>query len=331
MPSGTLTVGQNRTLKEIVRYVCERQLQAGDRLLETVLAEVTGTSRTPVRVVLDYLVNEGVATYEKSKGYILAVDAGSIPETVLDRLRQPEDPLYVQLAEARLNGEVAGSVTESDLMRKFGATRSAIRRVVTLAQREGWAVKEAGYGVRFLPIIDNQDAYDDMYRLRLALEPAGILSPRFRPNMVQLRALREEQEAILKGGHNVISASDRFESNARFHETIMSWSHNQLALQILRNLYQMRRLAEYRQEKQAQPRQVHVTHDHLQILDAIERGDTISAASLLRQHISEAIENKVATVKLTNSPQALAVAPAKVVEGAEGKPGSSKRRRKACQ
>lgn len=326
MSSGMLTVGQNKTLKEIVRYVCERQLLAGDRLLETVLAEVTGTSRTPVRVVLDYLVNEGVATYEKSKGYTLAVDAGSIPEAVLDRLRQPEDPLYLQLAEARLNGDIAGSMTESDLMRKLGATRSGIRRVVTIAQREGWAVKEAGYGVRFLPIIDNQDAYDDMYRLRLALEPAGILSPRFRPNIVQLRALRKEQEAILKGGHNVISASDRFESNARFHETIMSWSHNQLALQILRNLYQMRRLAEYRQEKQAQPRQVHVTDDHLQILDAIEQGDTISAASLLRRHISEAIENKVATVKLTSSPQTLGMASTET-ERAEIKPDASKRQR----
>ncbi|WP_408394460.1 FCD domain-containing protein [Paraburkholderia sediminicola] len=73
----------------------------------------------------------------------------------------------------------------------------------------------------------------------------------------------------------MLSPSDRLESSARFHETIMPWSHNRLALEILRNLYQMRRIAEYRQEKQAQPRQVHMTHDHLKILDAIEQGDTI--------------------------------------------------------
>ena len=301
MSSRTLTAGQKKTLKEIVRFVCERHMQAGDRVAESVLAELIGISRTPVRAVLDYLVDEGVLVYEKSKGYSLAVAAGAIPESVLEQLRLPEDPLYVQLAEARLNGDVVGSVTESDLARRLKATRSAIRRVITQAQREGWAVKEAGYGVRFLPIIDNQDAYDDMYRLRLALEPAGVLSPYFRPDLNQLRALRDEQVAIMSGGYSVLSPSDRFESNARFHETIMSWSNNQLALQILRNLYQMRRLAEYRQEGLAQSRQVHVTDDHIKILDAIERGDTVLAASMLRQHISEAIENKVARVELTES------------------------------
>lgn len=290
------TAGQKKTLKEIVRHICERQFQAGARLPEWALAQMTGTSRTPVRVALDYLVAEGLMVYERHRGYSLAVDSNRIPASIIEFLSQPDDPLYARLAEARVAGDLATVVTEADLMRQFSATRASIRKVIMRAQREGWAEKSAGYGVRFLPIIDNYDAYDDMYRLRLAIEPAGILSPKFRPDLSQLQVLQEEQQAILDGGHNLLTPYDRFESNARFHETLMAWSHNQIALQTLRHLYQMRRLAEYRQERQAQPRQKLVTNEHLRILDAIRQGDTITAASLLKQHISGAIEHKLAAV-----------------------------------
>lgn len=290
------TVGQKKTLAEVVRHICERRLQAGARLSELALAQMIGTSRAPVKAILRYLETEGVVTYEKNRGFALRVDSDQLPESVIAVLREPDDLLYGRLAEERISGKVSGSMTESTLMRQLNATRAGIRKVVMRAQQEGWAVKEAGYGVRFLPIIDNQDAYDDMYRLRLAIEPAGLLSPRFKADMAQLQSLREEQQALLDGGHRVLTPVDRFESNARFHETIASWSQNQLALQTLRNLYQMRRLAEYRQEKQAQPRQIRVSDEHLKILDAIEQGDTITAASLLKRHISEAITARVETV-----------------------------------
>lgn len=288
-----LTSGQIKTLKAIVHLICERGMLKGARLFESSLAEIIGISRTPVRVVLDYLACKKVVEYEKGKGYTLLVSYKTIPDSIIEEIRQPEDPLYARFARARLAGELGGSVTEAEVMRRFSATRAGVRKVLTQAQREGWAVKEAGYGVRFLPIIDSHDAYDDMYRLRLALEPAGVLSPKFKADLSELRSLRDEQKAILSEGYSSLSQSERFESNARFHETIMSWSHNQMALQVLRNLYQMRRLAEYEQESRAQSRQLHVPYDHLNILDAIEEGDTVTAASLLRQHISRAIANKV--------------------------------------
>ena len=291
-----LTAGQKKTLKEIIQHICQRRLQAGTNLSEWALAQMSGTSRTPVRVALNYLVAEGLVAYERNYGYSLTADFNHIPSSIIEFLSQPDDPLYAQLAEARVAGQLAETVTEADLMRQFSATRASVRKVIMRAQREGWAEKTAGYGIHFLPIIDNYNAYDDMYRLRLAIEPAGILSPKFRPDLPQLQELQDEQQAILDGGHNLLTPYDRFESNVRFHETLMSWSHNQIALQTLRHLYQMRRLVEYRQEQQALPRQKLVTNDHLRILEAIKQGDTIIAASLLKQHISDAIEHKLAAV-----------------------------------
>jgi DNA-binding GntR family transcriptional regulator len=143
-------------------------------------------------------------------------------------------------------------------------------------------------------MIDSLDAYDDMYMLRVAIEPAGILSPKFRPKREELRALRREQQEMLDGGYEVISAIDLFESNTRLHETIAAWSNNRFALQTLRRLDKMRRLAEYRQARQPLPRQA-LAQEHLDILDAIEAGDVLAAAGLMRQHIDAARRKKAVT------------------------------------
>lgn len=280
-----MTLSQQRALREIVSYVRRERLPAGTRLPEWKLANLIGTSRTPVRVALERLVEAKVVRYDKNRGYSLLADQGQLPKGVVDEMGAADDPLYLQLADARFRGELPESVTEADLTRLIGASRGEVRRVLVRAQAEGWAEKEAGYGWTFLPLIDSLEAYDDMYALRIAIEPAGILSPKFRPDMRELQELRSEQQAILDGVHQ--TATERFESNARFHEAIAAWSANRFTLQTLRRLDQLRRLAEYRQAKQDLPR-LALAREHLEILAAIETGDNLAAASLMKQHLSGA-------------------------------------------
>jgi DNA-binding GntR family transcriptional regulator len=290
----TLTSSQQKALREIINHVRRERLTHGARLPEWTLAKLIGTSRSPVRVALERLVGAGVMRYDKNRGYSVDATLDHLPQDLLDELNIPDDPLYLQLAEARFNGATPESVTESDLTRLLQASRSDVRKVLGRAQSEGWAEKEAGYGWRFLPMIDSLDAYDDMYMLRVAIEPAGILSPKFRPKREELRALRREQQEMLDGGYEVISAIDLFESNTRLHETIAAWSNNRFALQTLRRLDKMRRLAEYRQARQPLPRQA-LAQEHLDILDAIEAGDVLAAAGLMRQHIDAARRKKAVT------------------------------------
>lgn len=282
-----LTLSQQKALREIVAYVRRERLPAGTHLPEWTLAKLIGTSRSPVRVALDRLVEAGVMRYDKNRGYSVEASFDKLPPEVLEQVNSADDPLYLRLADARFRGEIPESVTEADLTRILDASRGDVRKVLVRAHSEGWVEKEAGYGWRFLPMIDSLDAYDDMYSLRVAIEPAGILSPKFRPNMEELRELRREQQAILDGGHEAMTATERFESNARLHETIAAWSGNRFALQTLRRLDQMRRLAEYRQAKQQLPRRA-LAQEHIDILDAIESGDFIGAASLLKRHIDAA-------------------------------------------
>lgn len=286
-----LTKSQRKALREIISYVRRERLPPGTHLPEWTLAKLIGTSRSPVKVALEYLVGAGLMRYDKNRGYHLEGDVNDLPPELQVHVQDMDDPLYLRLAQARFDGEVPESVTEADLTRLLGVSRSEIGKVLTRVQSEGWVEKEVGYGWRFLPMIDSLEAYEDMYSLRLAIEPAGILSSKFRPDLEQLRVLREEQQAILDGGYLTMTAIERFESNARFHETIAEWSGNRFSLQTLRRLDQMRRLAEYRQTHKDLPRQA-LAQEHLQILDAIEKGDNLSAASYMRQHIEAAWRKK---------------------------------------
>ncbi|MGE8059515.1 GntR family transcriptional regulator [Pseudomonas sp. NPDC089547] len=286
-----LTTSQRKALREIINYVRRERIAQGTHLPEWTLAKLIGTSRSPVKVALECLVDAGVMRYDRNRGYHLEGDVDNLPHTLKVHLQEVDDPLYLRLAEARFDGLVPDSVTEADLTRLLDASRAEIGKVLSRAQSEGWAEKEVGYGWKFLPMIDSLEAYDDMYSLRLAIEPAGILSARFTPDMEQLQGLRLEQQAILDGGYQTMTSIERFESNARFHETIAQWSGNRFSLQTLRRLDQMRRLAEYRQSRHDLPRQA-LAREHLDILSAIEQGDNLLAASLMRQHIEAARRKK---------------------------------------
>lgn len=287
-----LTTSQRKALREIINYVRRERIPPGTHLPEWTLAKLIGTSRSPVKVALECLVNAGVMRYDRNRGYHLEGDVHNLPHGLKVHLDEVDDPLYLRLAEARFDGLIPNSVTEADLTRILEVSRNDIGKVLNRAQSEGWAEKEVGYGWRFLPMIDSLEAYDDMYALRLAIEPAGILSPKFNPNMDELEALRLEQQAILEGAYETMTAIERFESNAKFHETIAQWSGNRFSLQTLRRLDQMRRLAEYRQTSQSIPRKA-IAEEHLGILAAIAQGDNLMAAGLMRQHIESARRKKV--------------------------------------
>jgi DNA-binding GntR family transcriptional regulator len=287
-----LTKSQQHALKEIVSYIRRERLPPGTHVPEWTLARLIGTSRSPIRVALECLVQAGAMRYDKNRGY--SVSAGAAESLAdLDRLLAGDnDPLYLRLAEARLQGQLPLSVTEADLARLLGASRAEVRHALGRAQTDGWVQKEVGYGWRFLTMIDSMEAYDDMYLLRLAIEPAGILSPRFMPDPEQLQALRREQQALLYGEYELMTATERSASNSRFHEVIAAWSNNPFALQTLQRLDRIRHLAEYRYVRQPLPRET-VAAEHLRMLDAIEAGNSLLAAALMRQHIDAARRIKV--------------------------------------
>jgi DNA-binding GntR family transcriptional regulator len=287
-----LTYLETRVLQAIVDYVRRKNLPVGFHLAEQHLSKVIGTSRFPVNAALSHLANLKVVRYERNRGFFLAVQTSSLLEVAQRLSAAGEDPLYLKIAEYRLKAKLPDIVLETDLIRLFKVPRNTIRKTLSRIQQEGWIERRHGRGWIFLPMIDSEEAYEDAYVFRLSIEPAGLLSPKFKPNLPALEECRKEQEFIARNGYQSMTPIELFEVNARFHETLAACSGNPFILQAIRRLDQLRRLVEYMQYRQRPPRKAHA-EEHLAILDSIVRGDCLSAAARLREHLDKARREKV--------------------------------------
>ena len=282
---------QHRVAREIVGTVRREGLKAGDHLPEIQLAAQIGTSRSPVQAAMRLLAEMGVLQRDANRGFFLTKDAREWADVAAKFSTTPDDPLYLAIADARQSGGLADEVTESELMRRFDVARSTLRKVLSRISEEGWIEQRVGHGWCFLPMIDSPDAYEESYWFRQSIEPTGLLGPSFRFDPLQMAELRRQQARIVQDGFMSMTAIELFEANSRFHETLAEWSHNRFILQAVKRVNQLRRLVEYRQASQRNPRQTQAA-EHLEILRAIELSDQVQAASLMRAHLDGARRGK---------------------------------------
>lgn len=288
-----LTPLQTRVAREIVAYARREDLRAGEHLPESVLADRIGTSRSPVNVALRHLASLGVLSHDLNRGYFLNKDAKALNAVVQQFSSQPDDPLYLRIADDRLSRRLPDSINEADLMRQYEVSRSVLRKVLSRIQQEGWIEKAVGHGWEFQPMIDSPQAYEESYIYRAAIEPTGLMSPSFQADPVELASLRRQQEFIIGGGFQTMTPFELFEANSTFHETIAKWSSNRFVLQGVRRTDQLRRLVEYRQAAGKRAPRRTQAEEHLAILDAIAAGDQLRAASLMKAHLEGARQGKV--------------------------------------
>jgi DNA-binding GntR family transcriptional regulator len=292
IPANDLTALQARVAREIVAHARRENLKAGEHLAESLLAEQIGTSRSPVNVALRHLVKLGMLSHDMNRGFFLNKDALSFAKVAQKFSSQPDDPLYLRIAEDRLGHRLPDLINEVDLMRLYEVSRSTLRKVLSRIQQEGWVEKSVGHGWSFQPMIDSPEAYEESYAFRAAIEPTGLMVSGFRCEPVELATLRRQQAFIADGGWQTMTPIELFESNRQFHETLAKWSGNRFILHAVRRTDQLRRLVEYRQARSRAPRRTQA-QEHLQILDAIAAHDLLKAAGLMRAHLEGARRGKV--------------------------------------
>jgi DNA-binding GntR family transcriptional regulator len=188
-------------------------------------------------------------------------------------------------------------------MERYRIPRYVLSKVLSRIQQEGWIEKSAGHGRCFLPMIDSPEAYEESYFFRLAIEPTGLVSLGFKADLAELERLHGEQQFIIEGGFETMTAVELYLANREFHENLARWSGNRFILQSVRRIDQLRRLVEYRQVLLRPPRRVQA-QEHLAILAAIARQDLPKAAGLMRAHLERAMCNKVKEVLIFPGPLA---------------------------
>ncbi|HSX74955.1 MAG TPA: GntR family transcriptional regulator [Shinella sp.] len=285
----------------IVRHIRTSAMERGQHLTEASLQTLFGTSRQPIRSALGILADQGIVEQVPNKGFYLR-DPDRIAADPLPAAADTSDEAtYLRIADDRLSRRLPDRVSETDLMRRYGVSRLALRRILTRISGEGWIERNEGRGWTFAVLIDSLEAYRECYDLRQAIEVHGLRSPEFRADPAVLADLRRRQEIVADGGWRRLSQMELFEANASFHEGLAALSGNRFLVNTVQKLNQLRRLVEYRQTLNAgQVRGQNA--EHLAILDALEAGDTGRAADLMHDHLGKAKLRKARAEMFSGGP-----------------------------
>lgn len=253
----------------------------GDRLNEKILAERLNVSRSPVRAALDLLALRGLVIRRPQRGVELL--AALPDEAATSGERAGHDDLLVRIAADREYGHLGDEVSETELMQRYDAVRSTVRRALDLLADMQMVERKPGYGWRFLTSW-SAELRRDSYRFRLVIEPAAILEPGFtlRPGFAEEMRRRHDESLSLPWSET--SSVAFFEMNAAFHEGIAEASGNRFLLEAMRRQNRLRRFSIYNWKHGFE--RVRANHaEHMEILSRLEAGDVELAALLMRRHL----------------------------------------------
>ncbi|WP_062225766.1 GntR family transcriptional regulator [Aureimonas frigidaquae] len=265
--------------KHILTSLRVERMDVGQHVPEKTFAAF-GTSRGPIRAALAELARDGILEYRSNRGYFIA-DLDGV--TTQDAPGE-EERVYRAIAADRLAGDIGETVTANEVMRRYEVTRSVVLRVFGRIEREGWAERRAGRGWTFTAMVDTVDAYREIYEVRRAIEPAGILADAYRADKPTLVTCRERQDFILDRGLTTLDQGELFAIQTDFHVKVMEMSGNRFFVQTLLRLNSLRRLATYRQERDRDRVEMQC-RQHVAILDALLDDDRRTAAELMRAHL----------------------------------------------
>lgn len=273
----------------VIREIAEGRYGSGDRLTTQSIADRLGVSRTPVRTALGLLADQGILIQHENRGFFVS---DTIPEGAL--ASDGQDDLtrdYQTMAEDWIRDRIPEEVTELALRDRYGWTKARTHDLMARAQREGWVERKEGYGWRFLPVAKTPEAFDQIYRFRIALEPVALLEPTFRVDHAKLKELREVQTRLIHMEPNSMPNETILQHGADFHQSITAMSGNPFFSIALERVNRMRRLMEYR-ARVDRDRLTSECGDHLEILALLDQERVIEASTRLRRHLEDARDRK---------------------------------------
>lgn len=207
--------GKTESLISRTRYLLENAIKNGNLnpgrvIVVSTLAELTGTSRSPIKAAIAALHAKGLLVKYEGRGFIVRpqgspVDRRPITAESLD-LKPSEtgafkisswEKLYSivepDLVRCAIRGDL--KVNESDAASFYGVGRTVMHEVLLLAQANGLVIRDERS--RWRTVTLNDERISDLYELRTLLEPKALASAAsFIPEGELDRLMSDLQHAI---------------------------------------------------------------------------------------------------------------------------------------
>ncbi|SEQ11078.1 DNA-binding transcriptional regulator, GntR family [Devosia sp. YR412] len=290
MPASPLALN---IANEISQLISSGQLEKQAHLSTQNLADKFGVSRSPVREAMQLLAEQGVLEQKPNRGFFVS---DKEPPTLSEPLDDEATPFstindYQRIAEDWLTDRIPADVTEGMLRERYDLTKAQLNDILMRATREGWAERKQGYGWRFLPVAKTAEAFEQIYRFRMLIEPAAMLEPGFALDKQVLKEQRSIQMRMLESDIERLPAERLLHNGSLFHEELIRMSNNPFFHISLVRVNRMRRLLEYR-SRVDRARLVEQCKDHIEIISLLEKGEVVEASYAMRRHLGGALSRK---------------------------------------
>lgn len=279
---------------QILELMREDGMLVGSHLPAQLLADRLRVSRSPINEALSLLAEKGVLRREVNRGYFLAQAIDTPARALAEKLGLDEpdvvSDVYFRIADDRLRGSLPAEFTETLIKQRYSLTPAQLNAVLGRIASEGWAEKKPGYGWMFSSMLTTADSLLQSYRLRLALEPAALLEPKFRLAPEVIARCRAAEKHLLAGGIETDTADALHERGVRFHESLVEASGNAFFIDTIRRVNRVRRLLSYR-SMQDRTRYKEHCEQHLHLLDLLEQERNEEASAIMQEHLSITLRN----------------------------------------
>jgi DNA-binding GntR family transcriptional regulator len=188
----------------------------------------------------------------------------------------------------------AERISEVQVARELGVSRTPAREALRQLEQEGWLVlvPRQGYVVRAYSLAEVNQVYD----LRIAIERHTARTAAERAPHASLARLAEEWEALHER-RGAMSPLDWLEADEAFHLGIAAVTGNAELLNLLRRINEririIRRIDYSRPERAASTRR-----DHIEILALIQGRASREAADRIERHIVDSEESVKALAQI---------------------------------
>ena len=270
----------------------------GTVLFEGHLAEILGSTRTPVRQALQELEFEGLVSRFDGRGVIVGgadveprrvtLTAEMLGMSTSDepvRKTRGWESIYEEVERDVVNLSVFGNyrVSELEMARNFKVGRMVAHDVLMRLERVGLVEKDERSRWMVRPL-DN-DRINHLYELRWLLEPAALRSAIDSVTSDETDAMMSELRAAMRA-YPAIGRTELDKLEDDLHVKLLSKCSNEELLQGLARTRCLLTLSKHVLGVSApMPKLDPFMSEHLAVLKAVAGGNIASAQDLLRKHL----------------------------------------------